>query len=175
MAAFLPKYFEAQFQLSPGDAAMFVGAIVVPAGAGGTLIGGYVAKRLKLGRAGSIKMYMVCQAIILPLYLGFLLYCPNGDFAGLNVPLSSSHEILNIVPYNSSWGPLALSYAQSEDSSQFSNSCNSNCGCLSDNFDPVCSLHEDITYYSPCHAGKNSNSERNFIFTIFLYLRVSTG
>ena len=47
MAAFLPKYFESQFQLSPGDAAMLVGVIVVPAGAGGTLIGGYMAKRLK--------------------------------------------------------------------------------------------------------------------------------
>lgn len=82
MAAFLPKYFESQFQLSPGDAAMLVGAIVVPAGAGGALIGGYVGKRLKLKRAGSIKMYIVCQAIILPLYLGFFLYCPNGDFAG---------------------------------------------------------------------------------------------
>lgn len=62
---------------------MLVGAIVVPAGAGGALIGGYIGKRLKLKRSGSIKMYIVCQAVILPLYLGFLLYCPNGDFAGL--------------------------------------------------------------------------------------------
>ena len=52
MAAFLPKYFESQFSLPPGDAAMLVGAIVVPAGAGGTLTGGYLAKRFKLNRAG---------------------------------------------------------------------------------------------------------------------------
>ncbi len=54
MAAFLPKYFESQFSLPPGDAAMLVGAIVVPAGAGGTLVGGYLAKRFKLNRAGQL-------------------------------------------------------------------------------------------------------------------------
>ena len=48
MAAFLPKYFESQFMLSPGNAAMLVGIVAVPAGAGGTLIGGYIGKRLKV-------------------------------------------------------------------------------------------------------------------------------
>ena len=28
-------------------------------------------------------MYIVCQSVILPLYLGFLLYCPNADIAGV--------------------------------------------------------------------------------------------
>ena len=83
MAAFLPKYFEYQFMLSPGNAAMLVGVLVVPAGAGGTLLGGYLGKRLRLDRAGYIKMYIVCQAVILPLYLGFLLYYPNADIAGV--------------------------------------------------------------------------------------------
>ena len=44
MAAFLPKYLESQFDLSPGDAAITVGIIVVPGGAGGTLLGGYLMK-----------------------------------------------------------------------------------------------------------------------------------
>ena len=38
-AAFLPKYLEFQFRLTSGQAAMTVGSIVVPAGAGGTLLG----------------------------------------------------------------------------------------------------------------------------------------
>ena len=42
MAAFLPKYLEYQFGLTSGQAAMLVGAIIVPAGAGGTLLGGYL-------------------------------------------------------------------------------------------------------------------------------------
>ena len=64
MAAFLPKYFESQFMLSPGDAAMLVGVLVVPAGASGVILGGYLGKRLKLDRAGYIKMYVVCQGFI---------------------------------------------------------------------------------------------------------------
>ena len=65
MAAFLPKYFESQFMLSPGDAAMLVGVLVVPAGASGVILGGYLGKRLKLDRAGYIKMYVVCQGLFL--------------------------------------------------------------------------------------------------------------
>ena len=42
MAAFLPKYLEYQFGLTSGQAAMLVGVIIVPAGAGGTLFGGYL-------------------------------------------------------------------------------------------------------------------------------------
>ena len=42
MAAFLPKYLEYQFGLTSGQAAMLVGVIIVPAGAGGTLLGGYL-------------------------------------------------------------------------------------------------------------------------------------
>lgn len=42
MAAFMPKYLEYQFGLTSGQAAMLVGAIIVPAGAGGTLLGGYL-------------------------------------------------------------------------------------------------------------------------------------
>ena len=38
-AAFLPKYLESQFNLTASFAAMLVGAVVVPAGAAGTLLG----------------------------------------------------------------------------------------------------------------------------------------
>ena len=47
MAAFLPKYLEYQFGLTSGQAAMLVGVIIVPAGAGGTLFGGYLVMILK--------------------------------------------------------------------------------------------------------------------------------
>lgn len=30
--------------------------------------------------------------------------------------------------------------------------CNTNCGCMANQFDPVCSVN-GITYFSPCHAG----------------------
>ena len=78
-AAFLPKYLEYQFNLTPGQAAMVVGCLSVPAGAGGTLMGGYLLKRLSLDRTGAIKLYLFCQAIIIPLYFGFLIHCPTAD------------------------------------------------------------------------------------------------
>ena len=148
MAAFLPKYFESQFHLSPGDAAILVGIIVVPAGAGGTLCGGYVAKRLKLNRAGSIKMYIVCQAIILPLYLGFLLYCPNGSVAGI-------HTLDK--------GPFDLS------------SCNQNCHCDISNYDPVCSLSDDVTFYNPCFAGCTQSLNGSLFGDCSCFPSISTG
>jgi organic anion transporter 4A len=129
MAAFLPKYFESQFMLSPGDAAMLVGLLVVPAGAGGTLLGGYLGKRLKLDRAGSIKMYIVCQCVILPLYLGFLLYCPNTDIDG-------------VVRDGESSGNFSLY-----------NGCNADCACSRADYNPVCSMSDDVTYFNPCYAG----------------------
>lgn len=48
MAAFMPKYLEYQFGLTSGQAAMLVGAIIVPAGAGGTLLGGYLVRKAPL-------------------------------------------------------------------------------------------------------------------------------
>ena len=58
---------------------MVVGCLSVPAGAGGTLMGGYLLKRLSLDRTGAIKLYLFCQAIIIPLYFGFLIHCPTAD------------------------------------------------------------------------------------------------
>ena len=81
-AAFLPKYLESQFGLTASTAAMIVGGIVVPAGAIGTILGGFSLKKFKLDRVGAIKLYIACQCIILPLYVGFLFNCPN---AGSNL------------------------------------------------------------------------------------------
>ena len=83
-AAFMPKYLEYQFNLTPGQAAMVVGCLSVPAGAGGTLVGGYLLKRLSLDRTGAIKLYLFCQAIIIPLYFGFLIHCPTPPIQGVN-------------------------------------------------------------------------------------------
>lgn len=136
LAAFLPKYFESQFHLSPGYAAMLVGVIVVPAGAGGTIMGGYLGKHFHLTRSGSIKMYIICQALVIPLYLGFLLYCPNGDFAGVTTDKVGNFTYPDV---------------------SFRSECNLECeNCDISNFDPVCSLGDDVTFYNPCFAGCSS-------------------
>jgi organic anion transporter 4A len=104
-AAFLPKYLESQFGLTPGHAAMIVGCIVVPAGAGGTLIGGFSLKKFNLKREGAIRMYITCQCIILPLYLGFMLHCPTPEIVGLTRAYPGltglNNQIHPIAPCNS--------------------------------------------------------------------------
>lgn len=114
---------------------MIVGAVVVPAGAGGTLLGGYIGKRWDLTRSGFIKMYIICQTVVIPLYLGFLLYCPNGAFAGLTATDVAGHA----------YGPAL----------DFASDCNGACAanCRLSEFDPVCSVADDVTFFNPCFAG----------------------
>ena len=85
-AAFLPKYLESQFGLTPSQAAFLVGSVVVPAGALGTILGGFSLKKFNLNREGAMKLYISCQFIILPLYFGFLFNCPTSLIAGVNTP-----------------------------------------------------------------------------------------
>ena len=63
MAAFLPKYLESQFDLSPGDAAITVGIIVVPGGVGGTLLGGYLMKRFGLDRTAPSRCTLCAKLL----------------------------------------------------------------------------------------------------------------
>ena len=106
-AAFLPKYLESQYGLTASTAALIVGGIVVPAGAAGTLIGGFSLKKFSLDRVGAIKLYIGCQCVILPLYLGFLLNCPSMPVVGLNQPYSNEKYV------------------------QMNATCNTNCDCTS--------------------------------------------
>jgi hypothetical protein len=42
-------------------------------------------KRFDMGRKRCLQFYIVCQIVILPLYLGFLFNCPTQPFAGVNL------------------------------------------------------------------------------------------
>ena len=56
-------------------------------------LGGYSLKKFNLDRNGAIKMYLICQSLILPFYLGFLLNCPTPNIIGLNTPYSGDSVI----------------------------------------------------------------------------------
>ena len=99
-AAFLPKYLESQFRLTASHAAMIVGAVVVPAGAAGTLLGGFCLKKFNLDSKGAIKLYLCCQLFILPLYFGFLFNCPTPSIAGVNVPYPNETVIQRLSQCN---------------------------------------------------------------------------
>ena len=110
-AAFLPKYLEFQFRLTSAQAAMTVGSIIVPAGAGGTFLGAYSLKKFNLDRNGAIKFYLLSQSLIMPLYLGFMLNCPTPNILGLTTSPPNHFGDSNVIQLNSS--------------------CNAGCDCIS--------------------------------------------
>ena len=69
------------------------------------------------------------QAVILPLYLGFLLYCPNADFAGVIADGTAAVA-----------GDLGCG----------------DCACSRADYDPVCSAAAaggNVTFFNACFAG----------------------
>lgn len=65
------------------------GYMVVPAGGGGTFLGGYIVKRLNLRCRGIIRFCMVCAMISLLAIFIFLINCPNMPMAGVTAPYQS--------------------------------------------------------------------------------------
>nr|XP_053651830.1 solute carrier organic anion transporter family member 4A1-like [Cherax quadricarinatus] len=131
-ATFMPKFIENQFSIPASYAALIVGFVVVPAGGGGTFLGGWLVKRLQLRCSGILKMCIIFSFICLLSCFTFVISCPNIDFAGVNVDYSNK----SVIP---SW-PNLTSW------------CNNDCGCQDVAYDPVCGTN-NVMYFSPCHAG----------------------
>lgn len=68
----------------------FLGYMVVPAGGGGTLLGGYIVKKLNLRCRGLIRYCMLCALVSLMAIFAFLLHCPNVPMAGVTAPYNSN-------------------------------------------------------------------------------------
>ncbi|XP_030021083.2 solute carrier organic anion transporter family member 4A1 isoform X1 [Manduca sexta] len=129
-AAFLPKLIENQFAVRASDAALLLGVITVPAGGGGTFLGGWLVKRWKLACAGIIKLCVGATVIAAAFTFCFILNCEDYPFAGVT------------VPYNSPSIPGA---------DRLTSQCNVGCACAAAAYAPVCGA-DGAVYYSPCHA-----------------------
>ncbi|XP_033009587.1 solute carrier organic anion transporter family member 4A1 [Lacerta agilis] len=132
MSTFGPKFLESQFSLSASEAATLFGYLVVPAGGGGTFLGGFIVNKFKLRCSGIIKFCLLCTMSSLLAIFIFFIDCPNMPMAGVTQMYDRS-----ILPE----GRLNLSA-----------SCNVECDCLREMYSPVCG-NDGIMYYSPCHAG----------------------
>lgn len=137
-ATFAPKFIESQFSLSASESAVYVGYVVVPAGGGGTFLGGVLVRMLKLKVRGIIRMCLILSLILLPLLLIFLLRCQNNRFVGISVPYNAPNRTTT---------PFLVGNLNAE--------CNINCHCTDGDFDPVCGRDGSV-YFSPCHAGCKS-------------------
>uniref|UniRef100_A0A3Q1GZJ5 Solute carrier organic anion transporter family member n=1 Tax=Anabas testudineus TaxID=64144 RepID=A0A3Q1GZJ5_ANATE len=131
MSTFGPKFLESQFSLSASEAATWFGYMVVPAGGGGTFLGGYIVKKLNLRCRGIIRFCMMCAMVSLIAIFIFVIHCPNVPMAGVTAPYHSSLEESLTVR------------------------CNAGCSCNRELYNPVCGA-DGVMYYSPCHAGCKS-------------------
>uniref|UniRef100_A0A7N9AUG8 Solute carrier organic anion transporter family member n=1 Tax=Mastacembelus armatus TaxID=205130 RepID=A0A7N9AUG8_9TELE len=142
MSTFGPKFLESQFSLSASEAATWFGYMVVPAGGGGTFLGGYIVKRLNLRCRGIIRFCMMCALISLVAIFIFLIHCPSVPMAGITAPYHSNLTKKHQLDHSSLEEHLTVG-------------CNAGCSCVREQYNPVCGA-DGLMYYSPCHAGCNS-------------------
>lgn len=75
----------------------FLGLVTVPAGGGGTFLGGYLIKRFNLSCSGILKFCLSTTAACIIFTLCFALNCPNIDFAGLTVPYQNITRFVQLI------------------------------------------------------------------------------
>lgn len=147
-AAFLPKQIENQFSVTAIASALIMGIITVPAGGGGTFLGGYLVKKFNLTCTGIIKMCLLSTIVAACFTVCFFISCPNPNFAGITEPyrIPRKMEVLetNTVRTTDSLVVNEKYGVESE--------CNNMCKCSRSNYDPICGT-DGVMYFSPCYAG----------------------
>ncbi|XP_053695450.1 solute carrier organic anion transporter family member 4A1 [Sabethes cyaneus] len=142
-AVFLPKLIENQFSVTAVWSALLMGIITVPAGGGGTFLGGYLVKKLNLSCSGIIRFCLFATVFAALFTICFFLSCPNLTFAGVTTPY---------FPQENLHTPVARSTELFVLPKTLDNACNSKCSCSKMNYEPICGA-DGVMYYSPCHAG----------------------
>ncbi|XP_019630346.1 PREDICTED: solute carrier organic anion transporter family member 4A1-like [Branchiostoma belcheri] len=138
------KYVENQFAMSAGAASIASGLTIIPAGILGSVIGGLVMRKYKLGVTGSLKITLVGIACMFLLPLGFAVRCPNTVMAGVTVPYGNGS-----VPRTPVVGAAELV-----------SRCTQDCPCPPA-YNPVCGA--GVEYFSPCLAGCwNASREQGY-------------
>ncbi|POI31156.1 hypothetical protein CIB84_005093 [Bambusicola thoracicus] len=133
------KFMEQQFNVSVAKAIFLVGVILLPITILGMFLGGYLIKKFKLHITGMAKF--ACITFIVAYLLNLLYFMCNCEvlqLAGLTVPYSGFKQLSS--PKNS-----------------FMASCNADCSCKVDQWDPVCG-DNGITYMTACFAGCKSST-----------------
>uniref|UniRef100_A0A8C4XNN7 Solute carrier organic anion transporter family member n=1 Tax=Falco tinnunculus TaxID=100819 RepID=A0A8C4XNN7_FALTI len=141
------KFMEQQFNVSVARAIFLIGVILLPITILGMFLGGFLIKKFKLHITKMAKFACITfvAAYLLNLFY-FICSCEVLQVAGLTVPYSGLKHLS--FPKNS-----------------FKASCNADCSCKLDQWDPVCGA-DGITYMTACFAGCKSSTGmgKNMVF-----------
>ncbi|XP_061300396.1 solute carrier organic anion transporter family member 1C1-like [Pezoporus flaviventris] len=141
------KFMEQQFNVSVARAIFLIGVILLPITILGMFLGGFLIKKFKLHVTEMAKF--ACVTFIVAYLLNLLYFtcsCEVLQVAGLTVPYSGLKHL-------------------SSSKNSFMASCNADCSCKVDQWDPVCG-DNGITYMTACFAGCKSSTGtgKNMVF-----------
>ncbi|XP_076405804.1 solute carrier organic anion transporter family member 6A1 isoform X2 [Peromyscus maniculatus bairdii] len=127
---FLPKYLENQFLLAPSLATLLTGIILIPGGAIGNFLGGFIVCKLRMSCKNKMKFIIVTSiaSLLLFILIAFI-HCETVRFAGISEDYDGTGVLGNLTA-----------------------PCNKHCGCESAIYASVCG-RDDIEYFSACFAG----------------------
>lgn len=134
VTTFLPKFLESQYGQSPSKASLITGCIAVPGATTGQFIGGYVCKKFNLKITEMTKVALAGFIVSLLTWGVVWLGCEKQAIVGVTHTYQDSS--LSLYP----------------SSPNLDASCNKNCSCNTEYYQPVCGANGK-TYFSPCHAG----------------------
>ncbi|XP_052832463.1 solute carrier organic anion transporter family member 4A1 [Octopus bimaculoides] len=121
------------YSSDPSNAIFFhLGMVVVPAGAAGQLLGGYLSRRLQLHVKGMARMCIITLTLSSVGIAAFWARCDSVPVAGISASYNANKQPYDIVNLTSK--------------------CNELCHCTTEIYEPVCSP-DGLQYFSPCHAG----------------------
>ncbi|XP_074442042.1 solute carrier organic anion transporter family member 1C1-like isoform X1 [Larus michahellis] len=147
MITYETKFMEQQFNVSVAKAIFLIGVILLPMTILGMFLGGFLIKKFKLHITEMAKF--ACITFIIAYLLNLLYFtcsCEVLQVAGLTAPYSGLKHL-------------------SSPKNDFMASCNADCGCKLDQWDPVCG-NNGITYMTACFAGCKSSTGmgKNMVF-----------
>ncbi|XP_066279553.1 solute carrier organic anion transporter family member 4C1-like [Branchiostoma lanceolatum] len=137
------KYVENQFAMSAGSASIVGGLSIVLSAMLGSVLGGLIMKKYKMGVTGSLKLVSIATASLFVLPFVFLVRCPNATMAGVTVP----------------YGNGSMPRTPIVGTDELVSPCNQACPCPP-SYNPVCG-ENGVEYFSPCLAGCQNVSQED--------------
>lgn len=128
----------------------FQGLTLVPMGAGGTVIGGFLINRFNLSLTKILKLQFWVSLAIIPLYaILFLVPCGAGESEDQWAGITAPYPIDNVTSVN------------------LDSPCNKGCKCSENKlfFAPFCGA-DQMTYFSPCYASCTQDKGNKVSFSV---------